>query len=98
MRALYLVLLIVICLPLQAGEAPELERAVSMFRNNDAAVRRAGSKLADRELRRLLAPLLEDSPARAKMLAGLERAVAELGPPGASERGADLLLEVAKGG
>ena len=46
----------------------------------------------------LLAPLLENSPTRAKMLAGLERAVAKLGPPGASERVADLLLEVAKGG
>ena len=59
MRALYLVLLVVICLPLQAGERPELERAVDMFKSNDVATRAAGTKVADKELRRLLAPFLE---------------------------------------
>jgi C-terminal processing protease CtpA/Prc len=59
MRALHLVLLILLCLPLQAGEPPELAKAVEMFRSHDPTVRNEGSKLADRELRRLLAPLMK---------------------------------------
>lgn len=58
MRALYLVLLVLLCLPLQAGEAPELERAIGMFRSPDVALRAQGTEVANRELRRLLAPFL----------------------------------------
>ena len=59
MRAPYLVLLFVLCLPLQAGDPADLNRAIEMFRSPRAAVRAEGSKLADKELRKLLAPLLE---------------------------------------
>ncbi len=59
MRALYLVLLVTLCLPLQAGDPADLNRAVEMFRSPHPAVRAEGSKLADKELRQLLAPLLK---------------------------------------
>ena len=59
MRALYLVVLITLCLPLQAGDPADLNTAVEMFRSPHATVRTEGSKLADRELRKLLAPLLK---------------------------------------
>ena len=59
MRALYLVLLFALCLPLQAGDPQDLDRAVEMFRSPHPAVRVEGSKVADKELRKLLAPLLK---------------------------------------
>jgi lipid-A-disaccharide synthase len=46
----------------------------------------------------LVAPLLEDPAARERMCQELDRAVERLGPPHASERAADLVLEVAEGG
>ncbi len=59
MRALYLVVLITLCLPLQAGDPADLNTAVEMFRSPHPAVRAEGTKIADRELRKLLAPLLK---------------------------------------
>ncbi len=59
MRALYLVVLITLCLPLQAGDPADLRQAVEMFRSPHPAVRAEGTKIADRELRKLLAPLLK---------------------------------------
>ncbi len=59
MRALYLVLLIALCLPLQAGDPADLNQAIAMFRSPHPAVRAEGSKLADKELRRLLAPFMK---------------------------------------
>ncbi len=59
MRVLYLVVLITFCLPLQAGDPADLNTAVEMFRSPHPAVRAEGSKIADRELRKLLAPLLK---------------------------------------
>jgi len=58
MRALYLVLLVALCLPLQAGDPGNLERAIEMFRSPHPAARAEGSRLANKELRKLLAPLL----------------------------------------
>jgi hypothetical protein len=57
MRALALVLLLSV--PLTADEESSLREAVELFRSPDAGTRGAGSQLADRELRNLLAPLLE---------------------------------------
>jgi C-terminal processing protease CtpA/Prc len=57
MRTLGLALLI--CLPLRAGDRSPLQEAVELFASPDAGKRAAGSQMADRELRRLLAPLLE---------------------------------------
>jgi len=45
--------------PLTAGDKPPLEKAVELFRSPDAGKRAAGSQLAERELRKLLAPLLK---------------------------------------
>jgi hypothetical protein len=59
MRALYLVLLITLCLPLQAGDPADLNSAVEMFRSPRPAVRAEGSKIADKELRRLLGPFMK---------------------------------------
>ena len=59
MRALYLVVLITLCLPLQAGDPADLNTAIKMFRSPHAAMRAEGSKIANRELRKLLAPLLK---------------------------------------
>ena len=59
MRALHLVVIITLCLPLQAGDPADLNTAVEMFRSPHPAVRAEGSKIADRELRKLLAPLLK---------------------------------------
>ncbi len=59
MRVLYLVVLVTLCLPLQAGDAADLSQAVEMFRSPHPAVRAEGTKIADRELRKLLAPLLK---------------------------------------
>ena len=59
MRALYLVLLITLCLPLQAGDPADLNSAVEMFRSPRPAVRAEGSRIADKELRRLLAPFMK---------------------------------------
>ncbi len=59
MRALYLVVLITLCLPLQAGDPADLNTALEMFRSPDPEVRAEGTKIADRELRKLLAPLLK---------------------------------------
>jgi len=59
MRAPYLVLLFALCLPLQAGDPADLNSAVEMFRSPRPAVRAEGSRLADKELRKLLAPLLK---------------------------------------
>ncbi len=58
MRAPYLVVLITLCLPLQAGDPADLNTAVEMFRSPQPAVRAEGTKIADRELRKLLTPLL----------------------------------------
>jgi hypothetical protein len=44
--------------PLSAGDKPALEKAVELFKSPDAGRREAGSQMADRELRKLLAPLL----------------------------------------
>jgi hypothetical protein len=57
MRALTVALLL--CVPLAAGDEPSLEKAVGLFRSPSPATREAGSQLVDRELRKLLAPLLE---------------------------------------
>jgi len=57
MRTLGLALLI--CLPLRAGDRSPLREAVELFASPDAGKRAAGSQMAERELRRLLAPLLE---------------------------------------
>jgi C-terminal processing protease CtpA/Prc len=57
MRALGLALLI--CVPLRAGDRSPLQEAVELFASPDAGKRAVGSQMADRELRRLLAPLLE---------------------------------------
>ncbi|MHC4548093.1 MAG: PDZ domain-containing protein [Planctomycetota bacterium] len=42
-----------------AAEDASLENAVALFRSSAAATREAGSQLADRELRKLLAPVLK---------------------------------------
>ncbi len=47
MRALYLVVLITLCLPLQAGDPANLNTAVEMFRSPHPAARAEGSKIAD---------------------------------------------------
>jgi C-terminal processing protease CtpA/Prc len=64
MRALAVALLLSV--PLTAGDKSSLEKAVELFRSPDAGKREAGSQLAEREVRRLLAPLLkalkEDDP------------------------------------
>jgi C-terminal processing protease CtpA/Prc len=57
MRTLTVALLLSV--PLAAGDEPSLKKAVGLFRSPSPATREAGSQLADRELRRLLAPLLE---------------------------------------
>jgi len=57
MRALAVVLLLSV--PLTADDTSSLRRAVELFRSPDAGKRGAGSQLAERELRKLLAPLLE---------------------------------------
>jgi len=57
MRALAVALLLSV--PLTAGDKSSLERAVELFRSPDAGKRAAGSQLAERELRKLLAPLLK---------------------------------------
>jgi hypothetical protein len=57
MRALAVVLLLSV--PLAADDESSLQKAVKLFRSVDAGRRTAGSQLAERELRRLLAPLLE---------------------------------------
>jgi len=57
MRALAVALLLSV--PLTAGDQSPLEKAVKLFRSPDAGRRVAGSQLADRELRKLLAPLLK---------------------------------------
>ncbi|MHC4579701.1 MAG: PDZ domain-containing protein [Planctomycetota bacterium] len=57
MRILAIALLLGV--PLSAADEPSLEEAVRLFRSPDAARRQAASQLVDRELRRLLAPLLE---------------------------------------
>ena len=44
------------------------------------------------------ARLLDDSQARTSMRQEMARAVERLGPPGAAERAADLVLQVAKSG
>jgi len=56
MRAMAVALLLSV--PLTAGDESSLEKAVELFRSPDAAKRAAGSQLAKRQLRRLLAPLL----------------------------------------
>jgi C-terminal processing protease CtpA/Prc len=56
MRALAVALLLSV--PLSAGDEPPLEKAVELFKSPDAGQRTAGSQLAERELRKLLAPLL----------------------------------------
>ena len=58
MRTLYLFVLITLCLPLQAGDPADLNTAVEMFRSPHPSVRVEGTKIAGRELRKLLAPLL----------------------------------------
>ena len=58
MRALYLVVLITLCLPLQAGDPADLNTAVEMFRSPYPAVRAEGTKIADSALRRLRAPFM----------------------------------------
>ncbi len=57
MRALAVALLLSV--PLSAGDESSLEKAVELFKSPDAGQRAAGSQLADRELRKLLAPLLK---------------------------------------
>ncbi len=57
MRVLAVVLLLSV--PLAADEVSSLRSAVKLFRSQDAAQRTLGSQRVDRELRRLLAPLLE---------------------------------------
>ena len=57
MRALLVALLLSV--PLTAGDKSSLEKAVELFRSVDASTRVAGSQLAERELRKLLAPLLK---------------------------------------
>ncbi|MHC4165221.1 MAG: PDZ domain-containing protein [Planctomycetota bacterium] len=57
MRALAVALLLSV--PLSAGDPSSLEKAVALFRSPDAGKRAVGSQLAERELRGLLAPLLE---------------------------------------
>ena len=57
MRALAVALLLSV--PLTAGDNSSLEKAVELFRSPDAGKRAAGSQLAERELRKFLAPLLE---------------------------------------
>ena len=57
MRALAVALLLSV--PLSASDKAPLEKAVELFRSPDAGKRAAGSQLAERELRKLLAPLLE---------------------------------------
>jgi len=57
MRALAVALLLSVSL--SAGEGSSLEKAVKLFRSPDAGTRAAGSQLAEREVRKLLAPLLE---------------------------------------
>jgi hypothetical protein len=57
MRALAVVLLLFV--PLSANDTSPLEKAVELFKSPDAGKREAGSQLAARELRKLLAPLLE---------------------------------------
>ena len=59
MRGPCLVLLFALCLPLQAGDPADLNSAVEMFRSPRPAVRAEGSRLADKQLRKLLAPLLK---------------------------------------
>ena len=56
MRALILALLV--CLPLAAGEESVLDRAVEGFRNDNPDLRDASSHLAETYLRDVLAPLL----------------------------------------
>jgi len=57
MRALAVALLLSV--PLSASDKAPLEKAVELFRSQDAGQRAAGSQLAERELRKLLAPLLK---------------------------------------
>jgi membrane-associated protease RseP (regulator of RpoE activity) len=57
MRALAVALLLSVSL--SAGDKSPLEKAVGLFRSPDAGTRAAGSQLAEREVRQLLAPLLE---------------------------------------
>jgi C-terminal processing protease CtpA/Prc len=57
MRALAVALLL--SATLSAGDQGPLAKAVKLFRSPDAGRREAGSQQADRELRKLLAPLLE---------------------------------------
>lgn len=57
MRTLAVALLLSV--PLTAGDRSSLEKAVELFKSQDAGQREAGSQLAERELRRLLAPLLK---------------------------------------
>ena len=57
MRALAVALLLSV--PLTAGDKSSLEKAVELFKSPDAGERAAGLQLAERELRKLLAPLLK---------------------------------------
>jgi C-terminal processing protease CtpA/Prc len=57
MRALAVALLLSV--PLSADDKPSLEKAVELFRSPDASKRAAGSQLGERELRKLLGPLLK---------------------------------------
>ena len=58
MRALAVALLLLLFAPLSAGERSPLEKAVELFRSPELGQRVAGSQLAEREVRQLLAPLL----------------------------------------
>jgi hypothetical protein len=55
MRALAVALLLSV--PLTAGDKSSLEKAVELFRSPDAEERWAGSQIAEREVRKFLAPL-----------------------------------------
>jgi len=87
-------LALLICVPLRAGDRSPLQEAVELFASPDAGKRAAGSQMADRELRRLLAPLLaametKDPEVRRRA----RRAILALVPEAAD---ADLTAEAAR--
>ncbi|MHC4550863.1 MAG: PDZ domain-containing protein [Planctomycetota bacterium] len=93
MRTLAVVLLLSV--PLSAGDKSSLANAVALFKSPHAAQREAGSQLADRELRRLLAPLLEamkDNDPEARRRA--RRSILSLVPGEAEKDGKPVTVSV----
>ena len=60
MRARLLVpALFLLCLPLRAGDPSGAENAIALLKSPDLAARNEGTRLMDKEMRRLLAPFLK---------------------------------------